>query len=982
MARTYLAVETQTNKVLGQLPLSVTGELSVVIGNYSSSSFTLPVTDPATPSNWEELIDPQKMSIWVIDSFFKEPLWAGQIVDIPRQGTEEVTIDCITFEGHFTHRYVNDSVYNDMDSVEIFKSIIVDHVEFMDTDPDHPELGEYLTGINVEFDIELSGESRSVDYKDYNDVTVFSALEDWAKANNLEWTIKPKFVDPVNRVGLRKVVTVRHKHLGTITEHPNHEFLMSGIQTELRNGDLGGNVTGFSYSEATNGDGYATYLLAIGDGSGVLRTRSQPQRNSIREARLYPRVELRKSFSGIRFTDDAEFLAEAEAEQLFHHQSIVTLQAHDNGATNLQSMELGDSCLVSIKVSSLVRKKILRLVGWSVGNDSDSFSPTLAELGADATKFKRAVDPMAPIDDDSSYGTNPNENGIYVPSPDGGGWGIDPDSGPGMWDANGDFTEGDWGSAGSSGTITRRIVVSYDALSKLANLRDIDDPDERTVGRNSSGLDLIPGDYVATGDSTERDSEIKIIVGRERLELPEPTTYEKWRVHEHYPINVKPYGVALGSSFIDIENSFKKGSSAVIVTNAGSGYNWYNRVTSQAGTMVPPVGYASARSNGSVVTAGTATYSVDGIGYKGFLDSEFRVRLFKHDDSVFGGWKMVTGLPVSPSGNGAGGDWSNGSASREVFDSPIIVTGRVVNPEFVAGGFLPGYAAVEVEFLVYKLDASGEHMFPHGPYQTTLPIYSSGNDLEGELVPVGAGFTIDTYANGPHVFFRVNMNGVISSGTRKSGYGAFYIDTRETVFDIHDIGTIAEYLGTDAVSPCVSRDGMMYAMGQSASGFMGDLGPTIFTRKIYDDGPKTIVVDNQSASQMEVQRDGLSSRFYAAIVTDTGQYDPKTPSVWEVYSNGSVGRIARIANQPGDGNQRPYVDITRPQQMPDGSIMVAIGESTTVRSLYAFYPDTVPIEDAEEFDPYVPIDDPYDPNAPIVEYPPVEDPFDGSSTEF
>lgn len=937
MARTYLAVKTQTNEVLGTLPLIVDGDLSSVMGNYSSGSFILPI-DASTPSNWEELIEPELMSIWVIDSMFKEPLWGGKIVDLPRTSADEVSINCITFEGGLTTRFMRDSVYNSMDPMTTFRKIIEDHVEVYDSDSAHPELGQWFTGIGLEFDIQPSGLTRSIDFKEYNDTSVFEALESWATSNNFEWTIQLKFANPVTRTGLRKVVKARYKTLGTVTDHPNHEFLMSGMQSKKRSGDKGGNIASFSYSQATNGGAYATHVIAIGDGSGDNRTRSRPVKNSAREAQGYPRVEAKTNFAGVTFTEDAQTLGEEEAKRIFSHHDIITLEAHDNGATNLQSMELGDSVRVTIRTRSLPVRKVLRLVGWSVGNDSQSFSPTLAELGADPHKFKAAVDPYAVVPEKDTYGTNPNETGVYVPKPDGSGaWGIDPENGFGSWDSDGGFDGGDFGG-GSSGTITRFKVKSYNAIAKTAVLVDRDGTgDEEYPAVNSSGDHLNPGDYVATGVDTDEfddDETHYVVLANENVRFDDPVTYTKWRVHDKYPINVAPYGVALGSTFVDQGNAFQKGVDCAFVTqnSAYGGYNFYNRVTGQAGPMTPPAGYSEIK---------YGTYVWGGKGFKAFEDQNGQARMFKHNPTVVGGWQLLPGLPTTANAFNVGGDWTANSSSDEVFARPTIVTGRIANGKFQNWPQpFSNLLGIAVEFAVFQVSSSTNSMVPVHTFQALIPA-SSRYSQPGESVPAGIRFDISTYSNGNHIYIDAFLRGAVGGGTGRSETRLFYADLGSPDMTLHDLRTVSEYLGED-LPIRVSSDGCAYGAFGRSSGFANE---ALLTYRAPTDSEATTVVlgnyfirtySSTDWRDIQAQRDRLTSRFYVAGAVQDSSDDGATQEtlVWEVYStNSSVG--TPLAPEYGGS----ATAVSRPQQMPDGSIMFNLRRDYERHELHLVHPD-------------------------------------------
>jgi hypothetical protein len=434
-------VTSKGNQIMGQLPLTVDGTLDWIMGDYASSQFTLNVLDESLPSNWEELVEPQKMSIWVLDSDFAEPLWAGTITDVPRTGNGSVTINCLSFEGYLANRLVGDAAYNEMDPMLALQKIMEDWVDNVEMDSGG---ASYVTGLGFELDIQMSGLLRSVSFNKSDYKSVLDVIKNWAISVEFEWSILPKYT--ADGTGVRKVFYARHKHIGVITDTPNHEFIM------------GGNVSACTYTVATNGGAFATRLTATGDGTGALQTRSKPVTNFNLERSGYPRIEQQKSYTGISYTEDIQYLADHDGPALWARHEIITVEAHDNGATNLTTVGRGDSVRVTIRSSELKTSKVLRMVGFSVGNDSAAFRPTLAELGTSQAKFARAVDPSVDrsaldANNKAKEAFNRDSNSLWVPFPDGtGAWTVDPIAGFGSYDP-------DTGNFGSIKDEVQKIVT-------------------------------------------------------------------------------------------------------------------------------------------------------------------------------------------------------------------------------------------------------------------------------------------------------------------------------------------------------------------------------------------------------------------------------------------------------------------------------------------------------------------------------------------
>src|SRR5262245_57345023 len=185
----YFVCDLVTGNVLDMLPLA--GEVSKVIGDIGSQSWTLAVTDPRTPADWLHLLQPVKT---MICAEWNGRLIQAWIVVALKIGAPEVEISGVTLERAAERVIVRDGEWYGRDEAQIAGEIVAQVMV-----PDGGWLVEYTT-TGTEIDVYHSTDAA---------VTVRNALDTLAASDTgPRWMTDIRWIPGSEGVQAQKVVRI------------------------------------------------------------------------------------------------------------------------------------------------------------------------------------------------------------------------------------------------------------------------------------------------------------------------------------------------------------------------------------------------------------------------------------------------------------------------------------------------------------------------------------------------------------------------------------------------------------------------------------------------------------------------------------------------------------------------------------------------------------------------------------------------------
>lgn len=356
----FVICELVTGKVLDELPMVITSDLTRSLQAYGEGTLALPLFDGGgglVSATWEESILPWRSLIVVVDES-NRIVWHGIPTSRSRSTEYRAVYPCRTVEAYLIRRYVPTLGYvgSDQTSV-IFRDLAA------------------VAGaaIGMEYDTPASGVIRDRDYADDENARVYDRCNELAAVEGgFNWTIDVVWGD-TDHTFVRKIARTGYPYLGNRDPNPAHTF------------ELGQNITGFDFTESWGeGDG-ATHVRAVGDGEGDSRLMAAPVVDAVREAAGWPRLEERRSFSGVTVQSTIDAHARMVANVLFGGQDVLTLTARNPGPgedfTRLRDLTLGDTARVILDTPQLTLDEVWPVVGWSLTPETGIYKPVLARIG-------------------------------------------------------------------------------------------------------------------------------------------------------------------------------------------------------------------------------------------------------------------------------------------------------------------------------------------------------------------------------------------------------------------------------------------------------------------------------------------------------------------------------------------------------------------------------------------------------------------------
>lgn len=260
MGFSWVATEVLTGAIIADLPDLDVDKVSRTLGSYTAATGTLPL--PTAPPNWERATLEGATNLILLadnpdDPSHGIPIWGGMITKPVRSHGDTVPISVTTLEAYLDRRFVGDKVYTAAGQSDIIADLITSYI---------------ATGSNggipirVQYATPGSGVLRDRTYKDQDDMTVYSAMQNlMGVIGGPEWTIEwewqhsPERITPVLLVGARIGVSAPDG-LG-----PAATFEMPGPVTQFSNP-----------RDYSSGKG-ANDVMAYSSGQGDVRPQSPRQ---------------------------------------------------------------------------------------------------------------------------------------------------------------------------------------------------------------------------------------------------------------------------------------------------------------------------------------------------------------------------------------------------------------------------------------------------------------------------------------------------------------------------------------------------------------------------------------------------------------------------------------------------------------------------------------------------------------------------------
>lgn len=360
----FIICELISGKVIDELPMVITSDLTRYLRMYGEGPLALPLFDGhgrLVSDTWEQTILPGRSLILVVDDQ-DAIVWSGTPQRRGRQGTGKdaslIKFPCRSLEAYFVRRYVPTISFRGVDQARIFQSLM-----------------ESTTGggIGLDYDCPDTGVLRDRFYNDDENFRVYDRVNQLAAVlDGFDWTIDVVWGDDAHTF-VRKIARTGYPYLGNRTDNPVHTF------------ETGQNITDFDFQESWDEGDAATHVRAIGDGEGESKVMSDPIIDVVREAAGWPRSEDRKSFSGVTVQATIDSHAKALATYLFGGQEVLELTARNptgrEDFTSLGKLTLGDTARAIIDTPQLKREVVWPVVGWSLAPETGIYKPVLAKIG-------------------------------------------------------------------------------------------------------------------------------------------------------------------------------------------------------------------------------------------------------------------------------------------------------------------------------------------------------------------------------------------------------------------------------------------------------------------------------------------------------------------------------------------------------------------------------------------------------------------------
>lgn len=357
----WYACDLRTGRAIAELPLTPAGTISRILCGTGSGTLRLPVTDPATPTDWWQATLPGRTLL--VGDLDGDVAWAGIIWSRKLTDTPVVELACSTIESYLERRWIDYQLgpFVDTDQHQVVAAL-VQHAN--------------VSGINLQVDTSPpSGVRRArLEYERWADQRIFDQLDTLHQtAYGIEWTIDTTWDTEAPERHVLHTARVRTPHIGTVVAEPEWTFLYPGNVTSW---ELVENY-GAGHSES---GGYANVVVAGGHGNDADRIMSTPGIAQDTDALKFgwPLIEYRHTTDHTTVSG-ANAAARSMLAVLDRGTLTLAVTAHTDQIGFGSAWQLGDTCRVQLTGGSLpdTYTEIWRIVGWDIDPTNDQITPTL-----------------------------------------------------------------------------------------------------------------------------------------------------------------------------------------------------------------------------------------------------------------------------------------------------------------------------------------------------------------------------------------------------------------------------------------------------------------------------------------------------------------------------------------------------------------------------------------------------------------------------
>lgn len=264
MGFAWVSTEARTGVIIDDLPDLALAEAKQTIGQYESTSATLPIDVDDAPADWQRATMEGAAHLILLDDNPSDPAHGipsiGYMITRNKPDhTDILQLDIATLEAYLDRRFVGDVTYtnvgqNDI-AADLINRFVLDGASGLNGIP-----------IRVQYTTAGAGQIRTISYTDASDKTVYSALTELAGVDGgiqwyigWEWQHSPERITPVFYVGDR---------VGTAAP--------AGLSPEATF-ELPGSVTSFQVVKDYSSGKGATSVVAVSTAQGDTRPQSPAQ---------------------------------------------------------------------------------------------------------------------------------------------------------------------------------------------------------------------------------------------------------------------------------------------------------------------------------------------------------------------------------------------------------------------------------------------------------------------------------------------------------------------------------------------------------------------------------------------------------------------------------------------------------------------------------------------------------------------------------
>lgn len=253
----WVATKMLTGDIITDINGLICSEVRQTICRYETVTAQLPIAPDIAPAEWQRATMEGATGYWLLGGDEQTPLWGGYISQATDSEADTVDLSLPTWENYLDQRYTGDRTYSQVGQNDIVKDLIMNCVAA------GPNGG---LPIRVVYDTPGAGKLRDLTYKDTDDKTVYSALQDMQNwEGGPEWYISGEW----NNGRITLVF-----HVGDRVGTPAPAGLDPSPQF-----DLPGNVSTFSRVRAFGQGKGANSVIAYSNGGGASARVQSPVQN-------------------------------------------------------------------------------------------------------------------------------------------------------------------------------------------------------------------------------------------------------------------------------------------------------------------------------------------------------------------------------------------------------------------------------------------------------------------------------------------------------------------------------------------------------------------------------------------------------------------------------------------------------------------------------------------------------------------------------